>query len=80
MVTYYLAQRDDGRIVLDRECCGSLIKAITVDDPSIERYEISGEMVDAPQYHESYAEAREHVDESSYEHVRGAGWFARGYV
>ncbi|TCG09345.1 hypothetical protein BZM27_05960 [Paraburkholderia steynii] len=77
MTVYYLAQADNGRITLDRECHGSLIKAITVNDPPIIRREIDGEMVDCPQYWESYAEARQQVNASEFDHVRGEGYFAR---
>ncbi|MDR6389211.1 hypothetical protein [Paraburkholderia phenoliruptrix] len=76
MVTYYLAQADDGRVTLDRECHGSLLKAITVSDPEVIRREVEGEMVDVPQYWQSYANARVQVDEGEFRHVRGEGYFA----
>lgn len=76
MVTYYLAHANDGRITLDRECHGSLLKAITVSDPEIIRREIDGEPVDAPQYWQSYAEARGQVNDGEFRHVRGEGYFA----
>jgi hypothetical protein len=75
-VTYYLAQADDGRITLDRECHGNLLKAITVSAPSSVRREIEGELVDVPQYWESYSKARAQVSATGYEHIRGNGWFA----
>ena len=76
MTVYYLAQADDGRITLDRECHGSLLKAITVSDPEVIRREVEGEMVDVPQYWQSYANARAQVDEGEFRHVRGQGYFA----
>lgn len=76
-VTYYLAQADDGRITLDRECRGSLLKAITVSDPEVIRREIDGEMVDVPQYWQSYGEARQKVKDGDFDHVWGEGYFAR---
>lgn len=77
MVTYYLAQADNGRITLDRECHGSLIKAITVSDPSVIRREIDGEMVECPQYWESFELARREVKASEFRRVWGEGYFAR---
>lgn len=76
MITYYLAQADDGRITLDRECYGSMLKAITVNEPEAVRREIDGEMVDVPQYWQSYANARAQVNDGEFRHVRGQGYFA----
>jgi hypothetical protein len=76
-VTYYLAQADDGRITLDRECHGNLLKAITVSDPTVIRREVDGDMVDAPQYWESYGEARQKVSDAEFNRVRGEGFFAK---
>ncbi len=77
MLTYFLARQADGRIVLDRELHGSLLKTLEVTDPPILRREIDGEMVECPQYWESFAEARRKVDMADYAHVRGEGWFAK---
>jgi hypothetical protein len=77
MLTYFLAQQSDGRIVLDRECHGRYLRAIDVAEPSTIRREIEGEMVDCPQYRESFAEARAKVDEGQYRQVRGEGFFAK---
>ena len=74
---YLLGQSENGRITLDRECHGSLIKTIKVDDPPVIRREISGEMMECPQYLESFARARAQVETSGYEHIRGEGWFAK---
>jgi hypothetical protein len=77
MLTYFLAKQSDGRIVLDRELHGSLLKTIEVAEPSVVRREIEGEMVECPQYWESFAMARRTVDMAGYVHVRGEGWFAK---
>jgi hypothetical protein len=74
-VIYHLCGQEDGRIVLDREVRGVLLKQIAVKDPSVIRREIDGEMVDVPQYWESFSEARAKVEDSAYRHVWGAGWF-----
>lgn len=78
MLTYFLAKQADGRIVLDRELHGSLLKTFEVADPSVVRREIEGEMVECPQYWESFAEARLKVDMAGYARVRGEGWFVSG--
>lgn len=77
MVTYYLAQAENGRITLGRECHGSLIKAITVEDPTTHFKMVDGEIVERPLYMESYWEARREVNEAEFEYVRGEGYFAR---
>jgi hypothetical protein len=53
-----------------------LLKTIEVAEPSVIRREIEGEMVDCPQYWESFAAARAKVDTKGFAHVRGEGWFA----
>jgi hypothetical protein len=76
MQTYFLARQDDGRIVLDRELHGSLLKTIEVAEPSIVRREIDGEMVECPQYWESFAEARAKVETKDFLR-KPEGWFAQ---
>jgi hypothetical protein len=73
---YLLGQAENGRITLDRECHGSLLKTIKVDDPPVIRREIDGKMVDCSQHHESFAKARAKVETKDF--VRTPeGWFAR---
>lgn len=78
---YHLCIQSDGQVVLDREVMGDLIQTIEVADPPMEwGWDRSGDewvRVQKPAHHESYSEAREQVDEANYEHVHGAGWFAR---
>jgi len=61
---YYLFERADGRIVLDREALGIILKTIEAPEPSVIRREVDGEMVEAPQYWESFSAARAQVNET----------------
>jgi hypothetical protein len=71
---YYLSERPDGRIVLDREPVGTVLQKHEAAEPSVIRREIDDEMIDFPQWHESFAEAREKVREKGL--IRTAeGWF-----
>jgi hypothetical protein len=71
---YYLSERPDGRIVFDREIVGTVLQKHEAADPSVIRREVDGEMIDFPQWHESFAEAREKVNETGL--IRTAeGWF-----
>jgi hypothetical protein len=75
MTTYFLSHRDDGRIVLDRECHGALLQTVRVNDPPVDRRVVGGDLVDVPQYAISYSDARQWVSERGLMHVRGEGWF-----
>jgi hypothetical protein len=80
MMLYHLCIQSYGQVGLDREVMGDLVRTIEVADPPMEwGWDRGGDewvLTQKPAYHESYAKAREQVDDSSYEHVRGAGWFA----
>ena len=76
MLTYFLAKQADGRIVLYRELHGSLLKTIEVADPPIVRREIEGEMVECPQFWESFAAARAKVETKDFARTP-EGWFAK---
>jgi hypothetical protein len=76
MLTYFLAQQADGRIVLDRELHGSLLDTFEVAEPPIVRRESDGQMVECPQYWESFAEARAKVETKDFARTP-EGWFAK---
>lgn len=67
---YYLSERPDSRIVLDREPCGFVLQKIEVSEPPVIRR--GGE--EYPQYHESFQAARAKVSEINLIETP-EGWF-----
>jgi hypothetical protein len=71
---YYLSERRDGRIVLEREAMGVVLQKHDAPEPSFIRREVDGEMVDVPIYGESFAAARTKVNEKGLIQT-SEGWF-----
>jgi hypothetical protein len=74
MLTYYLSERKDGRILLDRESHGIVLQKVEAPDPSAIRRRAGIEIVDVPQYHESFTAARALVNENGLIQTP-EGWF-----
>lgn len=74
MPTYYVSERPDGRIILDRQASGIVLQKIETPQPSIIRRQINGEMIEVYQYCESFSIARAKVKEVGL--IRASeGWF-----
>lgn len=75
MISYFVSRAADGQIVLDRESHGEVLQSFEVDPPSVIQRRIDGALVEFPQWHESFSQARWQVDESKFEYRAGHGWF-----
>jgi hypothetical protein len=71
---YYLSERVDGRIVLDRQPEGAILQKIEAPEPSTVRRLIEEEWVEVDQFYECFAYARDRVNEIGLFHTP-EGWF-----
>lgn len=78
MTAYHLCLQSDGRIVLDRDVKGELLRTIEVADPPMVQRWIEDKWQHVPAYAYAYDAARGKVDEREFEYVRGEGWFRGG--
>lgn len=74
MMTYIVSERPDGRIVLGREAFGIVLQNIEAPEPSVIRRWIDGELINFPQYHESFSVARRRVNMKGLIET-SEGWF-----
>jgi hypothetical protein len=72
---YHLCIQSDGRIVLDREIQGELVKTIEVADPPLKWRWLEEEWQQVPEYRSAYEAARGKVSEKGLRYERGEGWF-----
>jgi hypothetical protein len=75
MVAFHLCIQSDGRIVLDREIQGELVKTIEVADPPLKWRWLDDEWQQVPEYRCAYEAARGKVDDSKFNYVDGQGWY-----
>lgn len=72
---YHLCIQADGRVVLDRDLQGELLRTIEVAEPPLVQRWIEDRWQRVPAYAYAYDCARGKVDDREFNYVDGQGWY-----